>query len=119
MFQFFAKFSFFSGLTPKYEKLGTDITHTQNISIGTGPMSKDVFFHRAGECFNEIQNEFTDFLPEVVLHPKTTLNCGAVFAANSPDGILLDRVNPLLCKLLILKPYLPYADVREQLTCRF
>ena len=62
-------------------------------------MSNDVFFYRKGESFNEIQNEFTDFLPEVILHPKTTLNCAVVFAANMRVGVLLDRVNPLLCKL--------------------
>ena len=53
-------------------------------------MSNDVFFYRAGESFNEIQNEFTDFLPEVVLHPKFPLNCGVLFAANSCVGVLLD-----------------------------
>ena len=95
----FYKIFDFSDRTPKNEKLGTDITHTQNISIGTGPMSNDVFFYRAGGNFNEIQNEFTDFLPEVVLHPRFSLNCGEVFAANSCVGVLLDRVNPLLCKL--------------------
>ena len=62
-------------------------------------MSNDVFFYRAGESFDHIGNEFTDFLPEVVLHPKFLLNCGVLFAANSCDGVLLDRVNPLLCKL--------------------
>ena len=62
-------------------------------------MSKDVFFYRAGKTFNEIQNELTDFLPEVVLHPKFLLNCGVLFAANMRGGVLLDRVNPLLCKL--------------------
>ena len=33
-------------------------------------MSNDVFFYRAGESFIHIQNEFTDFLPEVILHRK-------------------------------------------------
>ena len=53
-------------------------------------MSKYVFFYRAGGSFNEIQNEFTDFLPEVVLHPKFLLNCWVLFAANMRDGVLLD-----------------------------
>ena len=90
IFLFFCKIFIFFGRTPKDEKLPTDITHTQNISIGTGPMSNDVFFYRAGETFNHIQNEFTDFLPEVVLHPKFLLNCGVFFAADMLGGVLCE-----------------------------
>ena len=64
-------------------------------------MSKDVFFHRAGGTFNHIQNELPDFLPELILHLIFLLNCGVFFAANMRGGVLLDRVNPLLCKLCV------------------
>ena len=83
----------------KNEKLEANISHTQNVSIGTGPMSNDVFFYRARRSLNHIQNELPDFLPKLFLHLIFILNCAAVFAANSRGGVLLDRVNPLLCKL--------------------
>ena len=44
----FMKFYNCLGRTKKNEKLGTDFSHTQNVSIVTGPMSNDVFFYRAG-----------------------------------------------------------------------
>ena len=53
-------------------------------------MSNDVFFYRAQDYLNEIQNELTDFLPELILHLKFLLNCGVFFAANMRGGVLLD-----------------------------
>ena len=49
---------------------------------------------------NEIQNEFTDFSPELVLHVIFPLNCDSFPGQNSCGALLLDRVNPLLCKLI-------------------
>ena len=46
-------------------------------------------------------NELTDFLKNLFFYPKTLLNCPAVFQLRSLGGVLLDRVNPLLCKLYV------------------
>ena len=87
-------FSQFLAGPNKNEKLGTDFSHTQNILIEKTPMSNDVFFYRASGPFNNIQNAFIVFLPELLLHRIFALNCAVVFAADSRDGILLPRPNP-------------------------
>ena len=58
---------------------------------------------------NKNENKFTDFSPDPIFHRIFPLNCAVIFPCNSYDGVLLNRVNPLSCKLqslsVILKLY--------------
>ena len=72
------------------------------------------------ETSSLIANEFTDFLYETKMWPNFPLNVAALLFGFVPGGVLLDRVNPLLCKLYYVgrrgKPstWLPRQKLAEE-----
>ena len=86
-------------------ELGTEKSDIQNTSVDLRLCMNYIRILKELQTRNENENEFTDFSPEVVLHRNFFLNCASFPGQNSCDALLLDRVNPLLCKLFLMFSY--------------